>query len=160
MNRDRSMKEPLNAGDLCTRVVAIAYPSMALNEAARLMRDHHVGSLVVVEERSLDERVVVGMLTDRDIALGVVAADRDPHGMRVGDIMSRNIVTAREEDSLGDLLAAMRRKAVRRIPIVSPQDTLIGLAALDDVLEVLAYEMKAVADTVAASSRHEVTALP
>ena len=54
----------------------------------------------------------------------------------------------------------MRRKAVRRIPIVSPQDTLIGLAALDDVLEVLAYEMKAVADTVAASSRHEVTALP
>lgn len=154
------MKAPLNAGDICTRVVSITYPSMALNEAARLMRDRHIGCLVVVEERTLQDRVVVGMLTDRDVAMGVVAADRDPHGMRVGDLMSKNVITAREEDSLGDLLSAMRRKAVRRIPVVSPQGSLIGLVALDDVLDVVAQEMKALADAVGAASRHEQTALP
>jgi CBS domain-containing protein len=149
-----------NAGDICTRVVTVAFPSMALNEAARLMRDRHVGCLVVVEERTLDDRVVVGMLTDRDIAIGVVAADRDPHGMRVGDVMSKSVITAREEDSLPDLLLAMRRKGVRRVPVVSPQGSLIGIVALDDVLDVLAQEMKAVAEAVAAAGRHEETALP
>jgi CBS domain-containing protein len=154
------VKDPLNAGDICTRVVTITYPSMALNEAARLLRDRHVGCLVVVEERTLQEREVVGILTDRDIALGVVAADRDPHGMRVGDVMSKYVVTAREEDSLLDLLTAMRRKAVRRIPVTSPQNILIGIVALDDVLEVLAQQMQAVATAVSAASRHEETALP
>lgn len=154
------MREPLTAGDICTRVVSIAYPSMALNEAARLMRDRHVGCLVVVEERTLEDRVVVGMLTDRDVAMGVVAADRDPHGMRVGDLMSKDVITAREDDSLGDLLSAMRRKAVRRIPVVSSQASLIGVVAIDDVLDVVAQELKALADAVGAASRHEQTALP
>jgi CBS domain-containing protein len=160
MKPTATFRTPLNAGDICTRTVTIAYPSMALNEAARLMRDRHVGSLVVVEERTLEDRVVVGMLTDRDIAIGVVAADRDPHGMRVGDVMSKGVATAREDDSLADLLSAMRRKGVRRVPVVSPQGSLIGLVALDDVLDVLAQEMKAVADVVGAASRHEATALP
>lgn len=154
------MKDPLNAGDICTRIVAIGYPSMALNEAARVMRKHHVGCLVVVEEISPTERVVVGMLTDRDIAMGVVAADRDPHGMRVGDLMTKEVVTAREQDSILDLLSAMRRKRVRRIPVTAPQGTLIGIVALDDVLEVLAQQMQAVATAVSAASQHEQLALP
>jgi CBS domain-containing protein len=154
------MMDPLNAGDICTRIVTVVYPSMALNEAARLMRERHVGSLVVVEELSLNERVVVGMLTDRDIALGVVAADRDPHGMRVGDVMSKDVVTAREQDSVLDLLGSMRRKGVRRIPVVAPQGTLIGIVSLDDVLEVVAQEMQAVASAVGASQKQERTALP
>ena len=154
------MKNPLNAGDICTRIVTISYPSMAVNEAARLMRDHHVGSLVVVEELSPAERVVVGILTDRDIAMAVVAADRDPHGMRVGDVMSKDVLTAREPDSILDLLAAMRRKGVRRIPVTDPRGLLIGVVALDDVLEVVAQEMQAVATAVGASQKHERTALP
>lgn len=154
------MKDPLNAGDICTRIVTIAFPSMALNEAARLMRQDHVGSLVIVEELSADERVVVGMLTDRDIAMGVVAADRDPHGMRVGDVMSKDVLTAREQDSVLDLLSAMRRKGVRRIPVTGPRGTLIGIVTLDDVLEVVAQQMQAVATAVGASQKHEGTALP
>ena len=154
------MREPTDAGDICTRIVSIAYPSMALNEAARLMRDRHVGCLVVVEEASPSERIVVGMLTDRDIAVGVVAADRDPHGMRVDDVMTRDVITAREHDSLLDLLAAMRRKGVRRMPVTQPQGTLIGIVALDDVLEVLAQQMQAVARAINAASRHEQTMHP
>lgn len=154
------MKDPLTAGDICTRIVTIVYPSMAVGEAARLLREHRVGSLVVVEEASPDQRVVVGMLTDRDIALGVVAADRDPHGMRVGDIMSRDVLTAREQDSVLDLLASMRRKGVRRIPVTNARGTLIGIVALDDVLEIVAQEMQAVASAVGASQNRERAALP
>ncbi|MDF2463722.1 MAG: hypothetical protein K0Q43_1957 [Ramlibacter sp.] len=160
MKPSATFRTPLNAGDICTRAVTIAFPSMAVNEAARFMRDRHVGCLVVVEERTLEDRVVVGMLTDRDIAIGVVAADRDPHGMRVGDLMSKGVISAREDDSLADLLSAMRRKGVRRVPVVSPQGSLIGVVALDDVLDVLAQEMKAVAEAVGAASRHEANALP
>ena len=154
------MMDPLNAGAICTRIVTITYPSMAVNEAARLMRERSVGCLVVVEQPSPDERIVVGMLTDRDIALGVVAADRDPHGMRVGDLMSRSVVTAREQDSMLDLLAAMRRKAVRRVPVTSAQGSLIGIVTQDDLVEVLAQQMQALATAVGASQKHERTALP
>jgi CBS domain-containing protein len=154
------MKDNLTAGEICSRVVAVAYPSMALDEAARLMRERHVGCVVVVEEVSARESVVVGVLTDRDIAIGVVAADRDPHGMRVGDVMTRDVVKVREDDSLPDVLAAMRRKGVRRVPVTGPKDVLLGIVALDDVLEVLAQQMQAVAAAVSAAARHERTVLP
>lgn len=85
------MNIPLTAGEICTRTVVYTDRGMLLDEAARLMRTHHVGSLVVVEERSPKERIVVGMVTDRDIATGVVALDRDPHAFRVGDIMSPDV---------------------------------------------------------------------
>lgn len=154
------LKDPMNAGDICTRTVAIAFREMTVDEAARVMREQHVGCLVVVEEIERNERVVVGMLTDRDIAMGVVAAELDGRNMRVSDLMSKDPVTAREEDSLLDLLSAMRRKRVRRIPVVSPEGTLIGIVAMDDVLEVLAQQMQAVATAIIAAGRHEGTALP
>jgi CBS domain-containing protein len=152
------MKDYLTAGDICTRIVTIAYPGMALNEAARLMRERHVGCLVVVEEVSADEKIVVGVLTDRDIAMGVVAADRDAQGMRVGDAMASRVVVAREDDTLLDLLALMRRRRVRRIPVTGPKGELIGIVALDDVLEVVAQQVQAVAAAVAGAASHEEAA--
>ena len=154
------MKDSLAAGEICNHVVTITYPSMAINEAARLMRERRVGCLIAVEELSVRQSVVVGVLTDRDIAMGVVAADRDPHGMRVGDVMTRDVVKVREEDSLLDVLAAMRRKGVRRVPVTGPQDVLVGILALDDVMAVLAQQMQAVAQAVSAAAGHERTALP
>lgn len=154
------MNQPLTAGDICSRMVAIAYPSLALDEAARLMRQRHVGCLVVVEELSATESLVVGVLTDRDIAMGVVAAGRDPHGMRVGDLMSKDVVTAREQDSLLDVVAAMQRRKVRRIPVTGARDVLVGLVSLDDVLAAMAQQMLAVASAVSAAGKHERTELP
>ena len=154
------MNQPLTAGDICSRLVTIAYPSLALDEAARLMRQRHVGCLVVVEELSATESLVVGVLTDRDIAMGVVAADRDPHGMRVGDLMSKDVVTAREQDSLLDLVAAMQRRKVRRIPVTGARDVLVGLVSLDDVLAAMAQQLLAVASAVSAAGKHERTELP
>ena len=145
----------VTAGDICTRIVSIAFPGLSIEEAARVMRDQRVGSLVVVEETAPGERQIVGMLTDRDLVTGVLAAQKDPHGLRVADVMTRSVVTAREEDSMLDVLATMRRKGVRRVPVVGPHDRLIGVMAIDDVLETVAEEMQALATAVTAAQRHE-----
>jgi CBS domain-containing protein len=153
------MKDKLTVGEICSRTVAVGYPSLALNEAARLMRARHVGCLVIVEELAVGESLVVGVLTDRDIAMSVVAADRDPHTLRVGDVMTREVVMAREQDSLLDLLATMRRRKVRRIPVTGARDLLVGIVSLDDVLAVMAQQMQAIAAAVTAAASHERTAL-
>lgn len=150
----------LSAGDLCTRTVIYTDAAMLIGEAARLMRTHHVGSLPVVEERSPRQRIVVGMLTDRDIASAVVAGDRDPHSLRVGDVMSSDVVSAREGDSVLDLLAVMRRKRVRRVPVVGTQGELIGMMALDDILAGVAEQMQALAAAVGAAQKHELGTRP
>ena len=152
------MKDKLTAGDVCTRSVAVGYPSLALSAAARLLRARQVGCLVVVEETAVGENLVVGILTDRDIAMSVVAADRDPHALRIGDVMTRDVGCAREHDSLLDLLAAMRRRKVRRVPVTDPRDLLVGIVSLDDVLAVGAEQMQAFAAAVTAATSHERTA--
>lgn len=149
------MNIPLTAGEICTREVVFADRGMTVGEAARLMRTHHVGSLVVVEEKSPGQRIVVGMVTDRDMATAVVAAERDPKAFRVGDVMSADVVTAREQDSVLDLLTVMRRKRVRRVPVTGAQGELIGLVALDDMLGIIAEQMEALAGAIGASQRHE-----
>ena len=134
------MAERLTSGEICTRSVTIAFKGTSLSGAARLMRENHVGCLVVVEETA-GVRIVVGVLTDRDIVTAVVASDIDPATLCVGDVMSTDLVTAREEDSLIDLMRNMRRKGVRRIPVVGGQGELIGVVTLDDVLDILSQEL-------------------
>lgn len=134
------MGERLTTGEICTRSVTIAFKQTPLNGAARLMRENHVGCLVVVDEVG-GKRIVVGVLTDRDIVTAVVAADLDLSTLQVEDVMSTDLVTAREDDSLIDLMHTMRRKSVRRIPVVGEQNELIGVVTLDDVLDILAQEL-------------------
>lgn len=134
------MGERLTTGEICTRSVTIAFRETSLNGAARLMRENHIGCLVVVEENA-GQRIVVGVLTDRDIVTAVVAADLDPAIVRVGEVMTTDLVTAREDDSLIDLMRTMRRKGVRRVPVVGGQGELRGMATLDDVLAILAEEL-------------------
>ncbi|WPC66628.1 CBS domain-containing protein [Rhodoferax ferrireducens] len=134
------MGERLTTGEICTRSVTIAFKQTPLNGAARLMRENHVGCLVVVDEVR-GKRIVVGVLTDRDIVTAVVASDLDPSTLQVEDVMSTDLVTAREDDSLIDLMHSMRRKGVRRVPVVGEQDELMGVVTLDDVLDILAQEL-------------------
>lgn len=133
------MGERLTSGEICTRNVSFAERGMPLTEAAKLMREHHVGCLVVVEAGVL--RKVEGVLTDRDIVVAVVARGVAPHTLTVGDVMSADPVTAREDDSLIDLMRTMRAKGVRRVPVVGAHGELVGIVSLDDVLAVLAEEL-------------------
>jgi signal-transduction protein with cAMP-binding, CBS, and nucleotidyltransferase domain len=136
--------ERTDAGQICSRIVTIVQRDTPLVEAAQLMRSQHVGSLVVVDETS-QGRLVCGILTDRDIVTAVVASEVDPATLTVEDVMTTDVVTALETDSVTDLVRTMRRRGVRRLPVTTAQRVLVGLVALDDVLSLLAEQLRAMA---------------
>jgi CBS domain-containing protein len=144
----------MNVGEVCSRVVVFGERSMPLDQAARLMRDQHVGSLVVIDE-SAAGRVPVGMITDRDIVVAVVAKDLDPRTLTVGDIMAADVVVARESDSEFEVLRLMRRRGIRRVAVVAADGTLAGLVTLDDLLGLLAEELGNLARAVEAEQATE-----
>ena len=139
----------MNAGTLCKREPVTVREFDALTAAAKLMRERHVGYLVVVEPVLADGGYKpVGVLTDRDIVIGVVAKEVDPRSLRVGDLMSRQPVIADENSSVESALNDMRRIGVRRLPVVSRDGELVGVLSLDDILDTLAGEMVAVSGSI------------
>ncbi|QHE77361.1 CBS domain-containing protein [Hydrogenophaga sp. PBL-H3] len=141
------MREKMLAGDICNRIVVIAERGLSLVQAAQLMRERHVGCLVVVDETAAG-RLVVGMFTDRDIVTAVVANELDPTELTVGDVMSRELISVLEDDSIKDMLVTMRRKGIRRLPVVKAHGVLIGLVTLDDLLAVMAEQLREIASVV------------
>lgn len=130
----------MNIGEICNREVVVCYRGTPLTEAARLMREHHVGSLVVVVDR-LSERVPVGIVTDRDITVAVIAKGLDPKALTVGDVISEELISVREHDSLPDALRVMRGRGVRRLPVLTRSGALAGIVTIDDLLELVAEEL-------------------
>jgi CBS domain-containing protein len=122
-------------------------PQTSIREVARLMESEDVGSLPVVE----DGARLVGVVTDRDIAIRVVAAGLDPEATSVGEIASRDLVTLSPEDSLDDALTLMAREQVRRLPIVVREDELVGVVSQADVAH--SAKEKDVGEVVEAISR-------
>ena len=153
------MREAATAGDLCTRQVVVAPPSLSVDEAARLMRERHVGCLVVVEQGD-GGRLPSGILTDRDIVTAVVARDVDAKSLRVGDVMTATVASVRESDTLYDVLSTMRSRGVRRVPVTGPHGTLAGILTLDDVLNGLAGQLQALGSVVGRERRQEFSARP
>lgn len=141
-------------GEICNREVVIAERSLSVAEAARLMRTHHVGDLVVVEETG-GHRQPVGIVTDRDIVVEVVAAGVNPEALKVGDIMGPDVATVRESEGLFEALRYMRDKGVRRMPVVDAGGGLIGILTLDDLLGLLAEEMSELAKLVSHERQRE-----
>lgn len=137
----------MNVGEICNRKVVVCYRGTPLVEAARLMREHHVGSLVVVVDR-LSERVPVGIVTDRDIAVAVIAKGLDPKALSVGDVISEELLSVREQDGLADALRIMRGRGIRRLPVLTRSGALAGIVTLDDVLELLAEQLDELVGTV------------
>jgi CBS domain-containing protein len=130
----------MNAGELCNRQVITAARETSIPEAAQLMRDRHVGSLIVVENRD-NRPEPVGILTDRDIVIEVLAENVDPDTVTVGDIMTTAVLKICEHDSLFDTAQRMRARGVRRVPVVSNQGELVGILAQDDILALLCEEL-------------------
>lgn len=141
-----------NVGQICQRDVVTVRESDDLIAAAKRMRDGHVGYLIVVEQ-DVGMRAVrpVGVLTDRDIVVAVIAKDVDPGALKVGDVMTREPLVVRDDDSVTAALQQMRRIGVRRMPVVGVHGELYGVVSIDDVLETLAAEL----DAIAGSIRHE-----
>lgn len=148
------MGERLTTGEICTREVTIAFRHTSLVEAAQRMRHDHVGCLVVVDDQN-GSRTVRGVITDRDMVMSVIATGLDPAPLCVEDVMTEHLVTARESDSLMDLMRSMRDHGVRRVPVVGEQDELIGLATMDDVLKIVAQELSLLAGSVDTGLKRE-----
>lgn len=148
------MNERLNAGRICSHDVQTVTRDRDLVQAARQMREQHVGALVVVEA-SNSQHHAIGMLTDRDIVTAVVANGLQPDVLQVGDVMSHRLVTVRSDASLVDLLRTMRNHGLRRLPVLDARDHLIGLVSRDDVIEVLAQALELASSVVPASAARE-----
>ena len=141
-------------GEICNREVVIAKKALSVVDAAQLMRQHHIGDLVVVEERN-GRRHPVGIVTDRDIVVEVVAAGVNPDALKVGDIMGPEVATVRESEGLCEALRYMRDKGVRRMPVVDRDGGLVGILTLDDLLSLLAEEMTELAKLVSHERQRE-----
>ena len=139
----------MNIGNICRRNPVTVRRFDELTKAAQLMREKHVGYLVVVEPDEADgSQRPVGVLTDRDIVITVVAREADPRTLRVGDIMTQQPVTVSASDSIERALREMRRIGVRRLPTVGQRGELVGIVSLDDMLDVLAGELQNIAGSI------------
>jgi CBS domain-containing protein len=143
-------------GEICNRDVVIAEKSLPVSEAARLMREHHVGDLVVVEQHEGCSQPV-GIVTDRDVVVEVVAAGVNPEALKVGDIMGPDMATVRESEGLFEAVRYMRDKGVRRMPVVDSAGSLVGILTLDDLLGLLAEELTELAKLVSHERQREAS---
>jgi CBS domain-containing protein len=144
----------MTVGELCNREVIVTTPDTTVAEAARLMRRFHVGSLVIIDETE-SGRFPVGLVTDRDIVVEVIAAAIDPEAVTVVDIMTRALETLPEKTDFWDALTTMRASGIRRMPVVDGSSRLVGILTLDDSLEVLGNGILDLARLVQREIRHE-----
>jgi CBS domain-containing protein len=135
-------------GKICTRPVVTASTQMTVDQAARVMRSKNVGALVVVNAGR-----PVGMLTDRDIAVEVVARGMDPEEARVGDVMVKKPVTIRQDLGILDAAKTFAKTGVRRLPVVTGSGVLVGVITMDDVIMLLGNEMGHMAGALSAGLR-------
>lgn len=130
----------MNIGKYCTRNIITADKETSIVEAAKLMRQHHVGSLVVVS-RDTDGDRPIGILTDRDIVVEVLAEEVAVDSVTIEDVMTRSPVTAREDEDIFTTMETMRAKGIRRIPVTDSLGLLAGILSSDDLLGVIYEEM-------------------
>jgi len=133
---------------ICTKPVVTASAQMTVDEAARAMRSRNVGALVVVNAGR-----PIGMLTDRDVVVEVVAKGMDPDTVRVGDVMRRRPITIREDLGIFDAARVFAKTGVRRLPVVAKSGVLVGVIAVDDLIMLLGNEMGLMAGALSAGLR-------
>ena len=122
----------MKAQDIMSRNPSCVTPQTPLVEAARLMKEENIGVIPVVD--SANAKRLVGVLTDRDIAIRAVAEGRDGATTSVGHVMSTDIHTSAPDDSVNDIMALMGSEQIRRIPIVDERGDVVGIIAQADIV--------------------------
>jgi CBS domain-containing protein len=144
---------------VCNHNVATIEADEGIVAAAIKMRESHVGDLIVVEHHQ-GHPVPVGILTDRDIVVGIVAKQADPNTLTVGDVMSDKLLTVHQDNGIEFALREMRRAGVRRAPVVGNDRELIGVLSIDDVIDHLAVELSHIAEIVRLEQQAETSNRP
>jgi len=132
--------------DICTPEVVTCSPTTSVLAAARLMRERHVGDLIVME--SSGEASPLGIVTDRDIVIEVLGRELDPATVRVRDVMRAPVVIAHGGEDAAVAVERMCTHGVRRVPVMGADRRLIGIVSLDDLVRQLAANAQALADVV------------
>ncbi len=132
----------MRAGELCIRQVVTAQREESVVAAAQRMAEHGVGDLIVVDDEREQPGRPVGILTDRDLVLYVLtSATRVPSGVTVGQVMTRELATADEQDDIETVLTTMKAHGIRRMPVIDAGGRLQGILSLDDVVDWLAEQL-------------------
>jgi CBS domain-containing protein len=140
--------------DACVLDAVCCLPDISITAAARAMRQNHVGDLIVIDDAD-EEREPIGILTDRDIVVEVIAQGRDPDLVKVSDVMVKHPVIASTSEDTSTALERMRTHGVRRIPVVDEGGFVFGIITLNDLLRVHAEEGAVIAQVVGNSQRRE-----
>lgn len=152
---------PTDIDSVCRRNVISIAPDADIGAAARLMREKHVGYLIVTEPVAEGgPGRVVGVLTDRDIVVMVVAREADPRSLKVSDVMTRNPLLVGEEGSVDATLGFMRDTGVRRVPVVGARGELKGVLSVDDVLARMAQQLTNIAGSFRSGQSSEKVTRP
>ncbi len=146
----------MRAKDFAKQPVITIFPTDTVVRAAVKMREHHVGSLVVVAGQGAEQRPV-GMLTDRDIVVGVVAQTPESlDRILVGDAMSRRVATVKDTDPLDKVFERMTSCGVRRMPVIDGEQRLVGVLAMDDLVEAISKRLNNLVDLMRRERNREV----
>lgn len=130
----------MSVGEYCNRAVIVARRSAGVLEIAQLMREFHVGSVVIIENDN-ENNIPVGIITDRDIVVEVLATQVNMDSITASDVMSTDLITAREIDSMWETIRRMRSRGVRRVPVVNDEGVLVGILSVDDILEAMSGQL-------------------
>lgn len=148
----------MSVGTLCNREVVVTGADTSVAEAAALMRRFHVGDLVIVGASG--DRKPIGLVTDRDIVVEVLAEGLDPESVTVADVMTRALETIAEEADFWEAVQQMRRHGVRRLPVVNQAGGLEGMLTLDDALELVSEALSDLTGLISKEIQQEETARP
>lgn len=140
--------------DICNTSVVRVDKDTPVSEVAYLMREHQVGSVVVTEQVK-GKQIPTGIITDRDLVLEIMATEADPKNLSVGDIVLHSVIVADENDGIWETLHRMRSHGVRRLPVVDREGVLTGIVSADDMIQLIAEEMKDLAKMIAVEQRNE-----
>lgn len=127
-------------GSLCSLHPACVSIGAPVSDAVRLMRDRHIGAIIVTEGDPERPRAV-GMITDRDVIRAQYERTADLSQLSAGDVMTRNPLVLSEQESVDGAIAHLRARGVRRAPVVGPDGTLVGLISTDDLLAHVAHKL-------------------
>ena len=117
--------------EVMTQNPACCLPSDAVSTAARSMKEENVGSIPVIESQQTG--ILAGIVTDRDLAMHVVAGGRDPFSTKVADVMTYQVITCRADDEVEKAVEAMAEHQLRRIPVVDDDYRVVGIISQADV---------------------------
>jgi CBS domain-containing protein len=146
----------MSIGAICNREVITVQRDATVLHAAMLMRQYHVGDVVVVEARNL-QCVPVGIVTDRDIVMDLVATELDCKVITVGDIVFSKLAMVKENAGVFDAIQIMTTKGIRRLPVIDDAGGLVGIVTLDDLLLLLAKEFSSLTKLVMREQKNEAT---